>query len=241
MLSPVQAVADRIAFVDRVLANPPQVHGFAEANFAPGGVWRTDEDCYKFLAERCGPSSRTLETGLGVSTVLFAGWGCRHTCVVPFQKEADLLLAYCAREDVDVGLLALQVGWSDVTLPGLDDESLLDLVMVDGGHAFPLPTIDWYYAGQRLRRGGTLVVDDVQLPAVSRGLLPFLDADPRWKLLRATPKWRAYERDASGPLRESWDDQAFFATPDRRLAAHIPLRARRSAGRMKRYLQRLRG
>jgi hypothetical protein len=230
----VEYTADRIAFAKRVLSNPPRVHPLMPS----GGVWMTDEDCYLFLAEHCGPSSTTLETGLGISTVLFTGWGCQHTCVVPDQDEADRLLAYCTSEDINVDRLLLRVAPSDVELPRQDD-SLLDLVFLDGGHEFPIPAIDWYYAGRRLRDGGKLVVDDVQLPGLYRGLLPFLDADPRWKLLNATPKWRAYEHRASGPVRDGWQDQAFFG-PVRHaesFATHAVRRARRPVGRIIRFLR----
>jgi len=169
---------------------------------------------------------RTLETGLGISTVLFAGWGCEHTCVVPSQNEATRLSSYLAQRDIPTGRLEIRVGSSDIELPRLD--GLLDLAFIDGAHAFPLPTIDWYYAGQRLRRGGLLVLDDVDLPALTRGLLPFLDSDRRWRMVRSSSKWRAYERYAEGPLLESWDAQWFFFPLARRV--------RRQAGRVKRRI-----
>jgi predicted O-methyltransferase YrrM len=205
--------AKRLAVVERVVADPPLVHVFAESGIAPTGVWHAQRDCYEFLAEVCEPGTKTLETGLGISTVLFAEWECLHTCVAPVQAEVDALRDYCARKSVDVSRLTLHVESSDTALPAMVDDGPLDLVFIDGGHAFPLPLIDWYYAGQRLHRGGTMVIDDAELPALSRTLLPFLDADPRWRLVRATWKWRAYERLSSGPLLEPWTDQSFFRLP----------------------------
>ena len=43
----------------------------------------------------------------------------------------------------------------------------LDFVLIDGGHGFPTPMLDWFYGAGRLRRGGVAVFDDVQLPAVA--------------------------------------------------------------------------
>ena len=197
--------AARLAHLGRVLAAPPRVHGPA----APDGVWRTDDGCYRFLATICGPDSKTLETGLGISTALFAGWDCTHTCVVPTRQQADILVAYCTSLGVDPSRVTFQIGTSDSELPRLS-ATPLDVVLIDGGHAFPHPVLDWHYAGGRLKSGGVLVVDDVTLPALSRMLLPFLDADPRWLCLRATAKWRAYERRSGGSLRDEWGDQAFF-------------------------------
>ena len=75
-------------------------------------------------------------------------------------------------------------------------------------HGFPTPMIDWYYTAGRLRRGGLLVVDDVHLPAVAM-LVGVLDRDDRWRPIRRTKKWVAYERAADGPLREDWYQQSF--------------------------------
>ena len=57
--------------IEQVLADPPQVHPGA-----PSGVFRASGSCYEWLADVCRPGLRTLETGIGVSTVLFtAGSG----------------------------------------------------------------------------------------------------------------------------------------------------------------------
>lgn len=42
-------------------------------------------------------------------------------------------------------------------------EKALDMMLIDGGHAFPSPSIDWYYLADTVKEGGYLVVDDTQL------------------------------------------------------------------------------
>jgi predicted O-methyltransferase YrrM len=105
--------------------------------------------------------------------------------------------------------VAFEVGSSDEVLPGLA-MSPLDLVLVDGAHAFPAPIIDWYYGAARLREGGVVILDDLQLRQVRLGLIEFLDADPRWEPVEAQDKWAAYRRLTAGDLREEWRDQAFL-------------------------------
>src|SRR3977135_1927145 len=100
--------------VDALLAGPPAVH--IELGNPEGGVWRTDRDCYEFLAEACGPGARTLETGLGISTALFLLLGAHHTCVTPFQSEADRLLAYCRDRRIATDRFELILGRSDQVL-----------------------------------------------------------------------------------------------------------------------------
>jgi predicted O-methyltransferase YrrM len=173
------------------------------------GVWSTDRDCYVLLADHVIAGARTLETGSGLSTVVLAAAGARHTCVTPAQAEADRILAYCADHDIETGLLNFEIGCSDEVLPRVSQQPL-DLVLIDGNHGFPTPMLDWYYAGSSLRAGGLLVIDDIQLPAVAH-LCSFVDRDPRWATLRRTAKWVAYRRLNEGDLRQDWFEQPFYS------------------------------
>lgn len=212
MADPYDTEHERLLAVERVWANPPAVH-FSDPVYGlepPGGVWRTDRTCYAFLARHCRPGQRTLETGLGISTALFTMWGCEHTSVVPWGIEADRLREYFDKHGVNDKRLTVEVGYSHEVLPALAPTPL-DLVLVDGGHGFPLAALDWFYAGGRLVAGGVLVLDDLHLPSVTAGLLDFLDRDPRWTALERTRKWAAWRRESSGPLAEEWTAQPFFS------------------------------
>jgi predicted O-methyltransferase YrrM len=216
------------AAVDAVLADPPRVH----AN-APTGVWSTDASCYRFLADRCGPGSRTLETGCGVSTVLLAALGAEHVCVSPGADETSAIAEHLAARGIDAGRVRFEVAGSHEALPRLLAEGLeLDLVLIDGGHGFPMPILDWFYAGSMLRRGGVLVVDDLTLPAV-RLLVDVLERDPRWARVAGSAKWGAWERRSAGPLTEDWTAQPHLRNRRERLE-HL---RRRIGGRLRRELQ----
>jgi predicted O-methyltransferase YrrM len=207
-----------IALVDRLLADPPAVHAMAAGPDPEIGIWSTDRDCYLLLAEHAAPGTRTLETGSGVSTILFAALGAVHTCVTPAQSEADRILAYCSSHDIATSSLTFEIGRSDEVLPRLASDDRLDVVLIDGGHGFPTPIIDWYYAASRLRSGGLLVCDDVALPAVAH-LCAFVDRDPRFSSHRRTGKWIAYTRVGDGDLGQDWFEQPFYAAPPAGLAA----------------------
>lgn len=204
----------------RLLADPPRVHDMGGGELASLG---TEAACYALIAGRCRAGDRTLETGLGLSTALFGALGTDHTCVTPSSAEVERLRRYCAARGVPLERVTFAVGSSTEVLPTLAPDPL-DVVLIDGSHGFPVPVLDWYYAGGRLRRGGLLVVDDVDLPAVGL-LVGFLDADPRWERVAGTAKWRAYERRSEGTLAEEWVDQPFFRMPPpplvRRLAAAV--------------------
>jgi hypothetical protein len=196
----------RLALLRRVLDDPPSVHDH------PTGVLSADEGTYRFLAHACEPGSRTLETGLGVSTVLFAAWGAEHTCVVESQDEIDRLIDYLDSHEISRARLTFAVGSSDRVLPNLTLRGL-DIVLADGCHGWPLPIIDWYFAGSMLKQGGLFMLDDVQLKSVTVGLIAYLDADPRWDRLERTPRWTAYRRLSGGDLCEDWTAQPFLGIP----------------------------
>jgi hypothetical protein len=214
---------DRLALVEQILADPPVVHPMEGGVAQPRmGVWATEASCYRFLAERCPPGTRTLETGSGLSTVLFAALGADHICCTAGQEEADRVLEHCRTRGIDAGGLRFEVGSSHRTLPPLEAAGVArDVVLVDGSHAFPLPAVDWFYGAALLGSGGLLVVDDLDLPAVGV-LVRFLDQDPRWRQVAGTAKWRAWERLKDGPLSEDWTEQPFYRT--RRAALLAPLR-----------------
>lgn len=209
--------ADRHALVDGLLAEPPVIHPMDASAQPVMGVWSTDEAAYRFIADHCAPGSRTLETGCGLSTVLFTGLGCEHICCTAGQAEADRVLADCEKRGLPTATVQFRVGSSHETLPPLEADGVeLDLVLVDGSHAFPLPMLDWFYAGSLLRRGGVLMVDDLELPAV-RVLLDYLQRDPRWRELARHRKWGAWEKTQQGTLSEDWTEQPFYVTTQDRV------------------------
>ena len=213
--------AARLEVLERVIADPPHVHPDAPN----GSAWRTSRRCYEFLAGAVTPGARTLETGAGLSTILFAAWGCVHTAVVPIPEEATVLQEYCKTRGINTEHLSFDLRGSEQALPEHYGDGPLDLVMLDGAHAFPLPIIDWFYGAGRLRSGGIAVFDDVPLPAVRSFLDGYLELDPRWELVDGTRKWRAYRRLSEGSLAEHESEQAFFRGP-------LPSVSQRAVGRV---------
>ncbi len=57
----------------------------------------------------------------------------------------------------------------------------LDLVLLDGAHGFPYPTLDWWYVAPHLKPGGLLVLDDAYMSGVS-ALLDYLRSRPTWRV-----------------------------------------------------------
>ena len=221
------------AIVSQVLADPPLVHSvFNEQGRETDNVmvWSTEAECYRLMGERCTEGSRTFETGLGASTALFAKLRTEHVCIAYRANEVERFREYCGARGMSADRISFHVGQSEFIVPGLDLADL-DLVFIDGGHGFPTPIIDWFYAAGHLRKGGTLVLDDTPLPAVGI-LMSFLDRDARWVKLARTEKWAAYERASEGTLGEDWWAQKEFFGPAPPLRTSFLSRVRRRLGRL---------
>ena len=180
-----------------IIADPPIVHPEA-----PGGVWSTDADCYEFIAAHVNAGSRTIETGCGISTAVFAMQGAHHTCVTPFAAEADATRGWCERHEISTDNLTFLIGSSVDLLPTLE-QTAYDLVLIDGEHQHPTPTVDWYYTARALTRGAIVVVDDVQLPA-PRLVADYMEGLSPFRTLRRTAKWAALELATEPPPATEW-------------------------------------
>jgi hypothetical protein len=228
------SLENRLAITGKVFNSPPPVHPGA-----PDNVWGTARSCYEFIANHVRRGSRTLETGAGISTVLFTAWGCDHLAVLPYPSEANVIEAYCVENDISTNSLEFDLRPSEVALPDRADSGELDLVFIDGCHGFPLPIIDWFYGAGRLRKKGVVVFDDVQLPQVNLLVETFVKPDSRWQELEVTSKWAAYRRMSDGSLGEEWMEQPFFPAPKvkphnraiRTLKDAVPLNVRKRLAR----------
>ena len=194
--------------VEQLRKRPPKVHR--------GGTltWSLNVDTVNFLVSKVQPGMRTLETGAGLSTVLFAAAGAEHVSINPDPDQIALIRSYCANERINLDWVRFVLGRSEEMLPGLEVPEL-DLVLIDGGHGFPIPAIDWAYTAPKLRVGGMLIIDDVDL-WTGHMLARFLDEEPGW-YREATFNRRtvAYVKTAPTVLRE-WDEQPYVRRVSRR-------------------------
>jgi SAM-dependent methyltransferase len=143
-------------------------------------TWGIRPALAQFLDNAVGPGSVTLETGAGLRTlVILRRHPRQHTAVQPMADEFAVILEYAERHRIDIRgfrpILARSPDW----LPFADLPEL-DLVLIDGAHAFPVPFLDWYYGAQKLKVGGLMVVEDTHL-LTGTMLADFMGADPTWE------------------------------------------------------------
>jgi hypothetical protein len=192
--------------LDDILRDPPFVH--------QGGsrVWGLNEDVLRYIDSTLVPDAKTLETGIGMSTILFALRSLEHTCIVPAEQQVDLLRDYCLRKEISLEHVHFIIDYSQNVLPGLEREDL-DLVLIDGGHGYPIPAIDWFYTAPMLKKGGILIIDDVQI-WTGLELKRFLAEEDSWKLIRNFARSTVYAKESNEYVRE-WLFQPYIVRKSR--------------------------
>jgi predicted O-methyltransferase YrrM len=220
MTAPARAQAP-IDAVARLLADRPVFH--------QGGVTRWDAlpGTLRVIQQNVRPGERTLETGCGASTVIFAAAGAEHTAVSPDPREHERVRAYCEAAGIDTSRVTFVDGLSDLVLPEICTERVLDAAFIDGAHAFPFPAVDWHYVTRALRIGGWLLMDDIPIRAVSY-VFRYMQSDPAWRLDEIADERTAKLTLIAEPAPEDWTLQPFNDRPDYSFAA-LPQRARLTA------------
>lgn len=214
--------------LQRLLADPPALHGDTTHSLVVAALEWID---------RQPRPLRTLETGCGLSTLVFVLRGDEHVCITPDADEADRVRRYCDEHELDGSRVSYRIERSEVALPSLALEGL-DLVLIDGSHAFPQVFIDAFYSAQMLRVGGTLIVDDIHL-WTGKVLRDFLCAEPEWKLLEEWDGRTVAFRKVSALTSRDWFDQPYVrdrSTPTRtRVRMGVSLLKQRDLAKLLEY------
>jgi hypothetical protein len=187
-----------------LLSAPPKLHG---PDGATTDGWRLDDASLLFLESHVHRDMRTIETGAGVSTIVFGLKGTRHTCVVPDRRVIRRIRSYCASVGVSLDTVTFLRGPSEYALPRLE-KCAYDFALIDGRHGFPAPFIDWFYIADRLHRGGMVLVDDTWIWTCDV-LARFLDASPGWRRCGALPNSAAFRKERNDAQHAEWVDQPF--------------------------------
>jgi predicted O-methyltransferase YrrM len=215
--------------VHDLIREAPRLH--VDMGWRPVSLQASDEVLLA-IAAAVRPEWATLETGAGVSTVVFAMKGSAHTAIVPAASEVERIRTYCAARGVSTARVTFHIAPSEQVLPALVPTAL-DLVLIDGSHAFPAPFIDWYYTAARLKVGGMLVIDDTHL-WTGRVLREFLAAEDAWTLREEFPMRAAvFVKTASTPAHPEWTHQPFVVRHSR-LGGTFGYRWRKAFGLMRR-------
>lgn len=196
--------------------NPPRIHG-------EGEIWGLSLEALGYLDRTVGEGMATLETGIGLSTAVFAMRGARHVCINPDEEQVEKFSAYCDEVGLDLSSVTFVLDFSETVLPTLEVEPL-DVALIDGGHGFPTPWIDWFYISRKTKVGGIILIDDTQV-WTGRVLRDFLRREPGWAHLGVDlgPRTSAFRMSSDAEPRE-WHEQPYVVARSR--PSQIGYRAR---------------
>ena len=173
-----------------------------------------DDATLLFLDQRLQAGMRTLETGSGISTIVFANKGARHTCIAPDAEQVALIQRYCAQHAIATQELEFILETSEDALPRLPQQEVYDLALIDGRHGFPNPIIDWYYIARVLKIGGLLVIDDLHILTCEL-LVNFLRAEPDWAIVEETERVAILRKQGNSTLSNEWKKQPYVRNRSR--------------------------
>ena len=163
----------------------------------------------RWIADRLTGDMITLETGAGLTTVLFATLARHHYCCTAARREADKIRDYLERIEVPPEKVTFILGSTDDTLPRLEIGKILDFAYVDGCHGYPFPALDWHYIDKHLKIGGLLGMDNVELRPI-REHCEFLEENEVYRLAGIVIDGyfvRFYEKQAD--QEREWCDQRY--------------------------------
>lgn len=192
-----------VEILERILTERPRLHsGETETNreiSAPDTIYRgtvldnlnndlpacfgISSDVGRFIYDSVSPETSSLETGAGLSTLVFALKQSSHRVVTPNENEFAQIREYARRNQISLERVEFIARSSDEFLPQ-SKVGELDFVFIDGKHAFPWPILDWFYTADKLKVGGICLLDDLELASVAI-LKDFLSEDPHWKLCQS--------------------------------------------------------
>jgi precorrin-6B methylase 2 len=125
--------------------------------------WDASDVVLDWFKDNLKPGMRTIETGAGKSTLAFMAAGCVHDTVTPSSNEVTAITEEARRRNLNPDCVTFHVDFSQNVLPHLKGHEDIDVAFIDGGHGFPVPGVDWLFIAPRLKVGGKLLIDDVDL------------------------------------------------------------------------------
>jgi hypothetical protein len=107
----------------------------------------------------------SAETGCGGSTIVLSHASERHIAFA-IEGEDRTITELRQQGDLRAANVIFVEGETRDTLARYPFEGELDLVLLDGPHAYPLPQVEFAFLYPWIRTGGWLVLDDIQIPSV---------------------------------------------------------------------------
>lgn len=80
-----------------LIESPPKVHNWGTGAFTSSGL---PFKVFEFMSGYLNSKTKSVETGMGITTALFALKGGRHTCISPDSEEIERLKQYAKQKNL---------------------------------------------------------------------------------------------------------------------------------------------
>jgi hypothetical protein len=197
--------------------SPPILHSWDQGEtwnsggFSPYHLHAIYNFCRKSLA--AGP--RVIETGAGNSTICFLHLEPTQVIsIAPDKALFDRITAYCQTNDISTQPLTMHIDGSEWVLPKLAADSRngqLDLALIDGCHNWPMVMVDFFYVNLLLKKGGYLMLDDIQLHSVAELYRLISYETKTFRPSANLGKLWIFEKLTSEPQFGEWNTQTYIA------------------------------
>jgi methyltransferase family protein len=165
------------------------------------------------------PISASAETGSGASTLLFSHLSRHHT-VFAVEDGTDSIRAVQRSPLLRPNVVTFVEGPTQLTLPSYRFVEKLQLVLIDGPHAYPFPDLEYYYLYEHLDEHALLILDDIHIRSINN-LFDFLHADDMFDLQEVVETTAFFRRTAAATFSrvgdgwwlQGYNRRDFEATP----------------------------
>jgi hypothetical protein len=183
----------------------------------------------------------SAETGSGASTLLLSHLSDHHT-VFALDGGSGSIVNVRQSPLLRQNVVTFIEGPTQLTLPRHSFTEKLQLVLIDGPHAYPFPELEYYFLYPYLDTGALLILDDIHIHTV-QNLFQFLRQDAMFELEETVQTTAFFTRTSAptfDPLGDGWWRQNYNANPllrytwREKLKSILPASTRRSLTRLKR-------
>ena len=204
-------MSEALEQVQSLIHDDPKVHDWGSGPTSGGMSGDILATLAQYLVEFGEGVFQSVETGAGLSTLIFAAAKPgRHTVINPDIGLQDRIKAEATKRSISLDRVHYRTELSEFVLPELAKSDIVDLVLIDGGHGWPTVFVDFCYANMMLRQGGIMIVDDILLyPCTQLYLL--LKHQPGWTLEKVVyAKTAFFRKETAARLLPDFGGQPFL-------------------------------
>lgn len=183
---------------DEILALPEDWHGAGSMSA------KTLTYLTQVLSEM-QPINFSVETGSGKTTLLFSHSSNNHKTFAVDDGNGSISNVK-ASQLFSPGSVEFVEGPSQINLPAFNFDQPIDVALIDGPHGYPFPDLEYYHLYPHIRKGGLLLLDDIQIPTIQHIFIT-LKADEMWELLDVVDNLAFFQRtsvEGVSPLEDGW-------------------------------------